>query len=289
MRSDPRPFIFTEPPHVLDLRPGGLLLKSCEEGTSLLLTSGSLGDPAPSARSDSGLSVASQGQRRGVAKDGHTQTGKPVVGSDFQIALPLLEVMTELAAQGRGDTVAVDSGLGVASSAVSSCERESDAPPATAGLRSSSTGAVFQKLPETQTDSWIYRREHVREGGLLPLVAPTATARGISSREAGQRGAKKEPANNPDASSDPEEEDLTSITADADESIERLNQLIQDLDPTFVPVAPRGSSLSRSTSLHANGFSHEGKAQQTGERKQEGNAMRRVKRAKFTTSLEERF
>lgn len=232
------PFVLSDS-HFLNLEPCDLLKRSCEDDTS-----GSLGDRTPSASSDSGLSVASQGRRRGP-----THTG----GLDFEIALPLLEVMTELAAQGRGDAVAVDSGLGATlSRAAPSRGRQSeslgDEQEAAEVLSSSSIGSVLQNLP----DSWIYREEHGREAVL--------------------RGAEKEPANDPHTSSDPED-DLTSLTADADESIMQLNQLILDLDPTFVPVPSHCSALSRSTSLHADGIS-QGETQQTGEAKKERNVLR---------------
>lgn len=155
----------------------------------------------------------------------------------------------------------MDSGLGViVRKAASSCERDSDTlgdqqeadtPAATDRLSSSSTGSIFQNLP----DSW------------MAGLAPTAPTQGISSREAVQRRAEKEPANDPHTSSDPEE-DLTSLTADVDESIEQLNRLILDLDPNFVPVPNHCSPLSRSTSLHTNGISHKGKTPQTGENKE---------------------
>lgn len=237
---------------------------SCEEGAPLLLTPGGLGrgERTPSASSDSGLSVASQGQRGGGApQDRNTQSGKLVAGSDFEIAPPLLEVMTELAALGRGDALAVDSGLGVAVNGaapprqrdadVPEDERGADAAPASTALSSSS---VFQNLPETQAGSWVHGRP----------ATPAAPTRGPSSREAVQKGAQKAPVMAPNTSSDPEE-DLTSLTADVDESIEQLNQLILDLDPTFVPVPTCCSPPSRSASLRANGINHMGKTHQSGE------------------------
>lgn len=66
---------------------------------SLPPISPSCSDRARSPSSDSGLSVASQlglGPERGVGLD--RSPPRP----DFEIAPPLLEVMAELAAQGRG-------------------------------------------------------------------------------------------------------------------------------------------------------------------------------------------
>lgn len=151
-----------------------------------------------------------------------------MAGREFEITLPLLEVMTELAARGRGDAVAVESGPRLSiSGAPSSCERESD---------------IF---------------DDERDADAFP-------ASEVLSREAVQRGGKKEPVNNPNTSSDAEE-DLISLTADVDESIEQLNQLILDLDPTFVPVPTHCSPLARSTSLHTNGISPTGQMHQSGE------------------------
>ncbi|KAF0041698.1 hypothetical protein F2P81_005230 [Scophthalmus maximus] len=272
----------TAPPR--DLHPGNGSLyasvrkRSSEEGVSFPATASSPGcsDRAPSASSDSGLSLASQGwtaARRG-------QAGRLLSGVDFEIAQSLLEVMTELAARGGAEVeVAGDeSGLGhTINGEASSGERETDilddedhvdeATTASAlDLPSSSSicSLSSENLPETprsartecSTYSW-------------SLVAPDTPTRGVSSREAAQRGPADEEgtthhvtrdaqfAHAPHGSSGPEE-DLTSLTTDVDESIEQLNQLILDLDPTFVPVPTRCSPLSRAASLHTNGLSHLG-------------------------------
>ncbi|MED6267047.1 hypothetical protein CHARACLAT_008211, partial [Characodon lateralis] len=75
----------------------------------------------------------------------------------------------------------------------------------------------------------------------------------------------REPANN---TSSCQEEELASLATDVDESIEQLNQLILDLDPTFVPVPTQCSPLSRSASLHTNGLSHKGQTNQSGWKQQ---------------------
>lgn len=243
---------------LLDLHPGGLVKRSSEEGAPLLLAPGSLGssERTPSASSDSGLSVASRG---GCPLERLPQTGKLGAGLDFELVPPLLEIMTELAARGRGDAVAVDTGLGVAiNGAPPLHQRETDAVEDKQGAASASasegfsSSSVFQNFPGTQEGSWIHRTP--------PTLAPTTTpTRGLSRVEVVQKG----PVLTPNTSSDPE--DLTSLSADVDESIEQLNQLILDLDPTFVPVPTRCSPLSRSASLHTNGLSHKGKTHQSGE------------------------
>lgn len=294
--------------------------KSSEEGASLSLTtsSPSRSDRTPSASSDSGLSVASQGrtgagQKRGAAREKSTQAGKLVSGLDFEIAQPLLEVMTELAAMGgEGEMAGDESGLGVSvNGEASSSERETDilddehegdgeAAPALEMPSSSSICSLSsENLPGTQTEysthSWVRQQQmvdvttdtylevdggervsRVREERPPPLVIPDTPARGISSREAVQRGlVDKDGTHNRDAThniqsvnnthtSSCQEEDLTSLTTDVDESIEQLNQLILDLDPTFVPVPTRCAPLSRSASLHTNCLSHKGNTQLSG-------------------------
>ncbi|KAJ7986348.1 hypothetical protein DPEC_G00338990 [Dallia pectoralis] len=53
------------------------------------------------------------------------------------------------------------------------------------------------------------------------------------------------------------QDELASLAIDMDESIEKLNQLILDLDPTFIPVPTRHTPLplSRTASLYTNGTS----------------------------------
>uniref|UniRef100_A0A6Q2YMM3 Tensin 3 n=1 Tax=Esox lucius TaxID=8010 RepID=A0A6Q2YMM3_ESOLU len=49
------------------------------------------------------------------------------------------------------------------------------------------------------------------------------------------------------------DEEFNSLTVDIDNSIDQLNQLIMDLDPTFVPVPMRSSSVKRTGGEHVNG------------------------------------
>lgn len=277
----------------------------------------SFSDRTPSASSDSGLSVASQGQTRAgqkriAARDNSTQTGK-LVSADFEIAQPLLEVMAELAARGVGAEMAGDeSGLGFTINGEASSgqretdilddEHEGDGETAPALEIPSSSSICFfssENLPETQTEysthSWVRQQQMVdvttaahldvdgrkrvsrgREEGPPPLVAPDTPGRGISSREVVQRVlVDKDGTDDRDAThniqpvnithTSCQDEDLSSLTTDIDESIEQLNQLILDLDPTFVPVPTRCAPLSRrSASLHTNGLSHKGNTHLSG-------------------------
>ncbi|KAJ4943083.1 hypothetical protein JOQ06_005592 [Pogonophryne albipinna] len=304
----------TAPPHVLN--PG--VRKNIEQGASFHLSASSPGwsDRAPSASSDSGLSVASHGwaaagPRRGAAREKGTQAGRLFPGVDFEIVQPLLEVMTELAASGRGEmTGGMEHTI---NGEASSSERETDilddedevdgeaAPVSDVPSSSSICSLSSANLPETQTSShteysthsWVRQQQMVDvvsdihlqvDGGERlnrlrkerppPLVVPGTPPRGFSSREAVQRGLEDEDGtHNVPLSTDVthniqsvntrqglscQEEDLSSLTTDIDESIEQLNQLILDLDPTFIPVPTSCAPQSRSASLHTNGLSHKG-------------------------------
>uniref|UniRef100_A0A671W463 Tensin 3 n=1 Tax=Sparus aurata TaxID=8175 RepID=A0A671W463_SPAAU len=310
------------PPQVLG--PGNACLyarvrkKSSEEGLLFSLTTNSpnCSERTPSASSDSGLSVASQGRtgaghKSGPAWEKSAQIRKLVTGLDFEIAQPLLEVMAELAANGERGVSGNESefGLTVNGEALSG-ERETDIlddedeidgeAASAVDLPSSSSicSLSSDSLPGTQTEystqSWVQQQQvdvitekdpaadggqrlsRVRKERPPPLVAPDAPSRGTSSREAVQRGTvdkdgtqnthvmhNVQSLNNTHMSSC-EDDDLASLTTDIDESIEQLNQLILDLDPTFIPVPTRCAPLSRSASLHTNGLSHKGDTHQSG-------------------------
>uniref|UniRef100_A0A3Q1H4P9 Tensin 3 n=1 Tax=Anabas testudineus TaxID=64144 RepID=A0A3Q1H4P9_ANATE len=328
-RLDHSDFISAAPPHVLDPGNGSLYARvrerSSEEGFCFPLTSSSpsYSDRAPSASSDSGLSVASQRltearQKRGAARDKGTHPGRQLPGLDFEIAQPLLEVMSELAALGGGEEmVGEESGLGhTINGEAESSERETDilddedevddvAAPVSDMLNSSSIGSLsLENLPETQrsdqteysTHSWVRQQQMVdlthnnftAVGGKErpkrmgkdrppPLVAPDTPPRGFSSREAVQRGLMDENGThsftqNTNHTSPCQEDELASLTTDIDESIEQLNQLILDLDPTFVPVPTRCAPLSRSASLHTNGLSHKGNTHLSGKTNRRGHS-----------------
>ncbi|XP_051943774.1 tensin-3-like [Hippocampus zosterae] len=49
------------------------------------------------------------------------------------------------------------------------------------------------------------------------------------------------------------DDEFKSLTIDIDNSIDQLNQLIMDLDPTFVPLSSKSSSIKRNGSAHVNG------------------------------------
>ncbi|KAK5603607.1 hypothetical protein CRENBAI_003901 [Crenichthys baileyi] len=299
----------TAPPHVSESGNGSLYSrvrkKSTEEGALYPLTciSPSCSDRAPSASSDSGLSVASQGRtgagpRRGATQDSGSQAEKLIFGADSEPTQALLEIMTELgfSCAGEEKVSGDESGLGTSiNGVVLSSERETDIlddEDEGSTLKAPNLSSAFslpsKNLPETRrqtqmeysTHSWVRQQQMVdpmpergtstpNKERLAHLEAPETPTRGLSSREAVKRGLieedNREPANN---TSSCQEEELASLATDVDESIEQLNQLILDLDPTFVPVPTQCSPLSRSASLHTNGLSHKGQTHQSGWKQQ---------------------
>ncbi|KAJ8276851.1 hypothetical protein GJAV_G00068620 [Gymnothorax javanicus] len=72
-----------------------------------------------------------------------------------------------------------------------------------------------------------------------PATVLQAPTRGRSSAEAVQRiGGAESPAPS-------REDELSALTVDIDQSIDQLNQLIMDLDPTFVPIPTRSNSVKK--------------------------------------------
>ncbi|XP_024919917.1 tensin-3-like isoform X3 [Cynoglossus semilaevis] len=200
-----------------------------------------------------------------------------------------------------------ESGLGLTiNGETSSSERETDilddedgvdgAEPS--GLEVPSLSHRARVQPEYSTHSWVKQQQVVvvsdgyqvdgkekvstrRLDQPPPLVAPNTPLRGVSSREAVHRGqaVHEDTVHNVTESQDSlsphtkpcssqQEDDLSSLNTDIDESIEQLNQLILDLDPTFVPVPTRCAPLSRSASLHTNGLSHKGNSHLSGWKQQ---------------------
>lgn len=280
---------------------------------SLPTSSPSCSDRARSPSSDSGLSVASQGQARAGPKEGAAPDKRiRIPRLDFDIAQPLLEAMAEFAAKGRGGKLVGDMSQleGTVNGNASPSERETDiledecegdsrtSPSAGLPSLSSTYSLSSENMPETQTEysthSWVWQQQMVdvipsaylevdggqRVGGVRekmspPLVAAETPSRGTSRREAVQRGPTDEGGTQTrdnqsvktvsnTHSSSCQNEDLASLTTDIDESIEQLNQLILDLDPTFVPVPTSCSPLSRSASLQTNCLSDKGNTHLSG-------------------------
>lgn len=166
------------------------------------------------------------------------------------------------------------------------CGGDSQTSPAAELPSLSSTYSLSSaNMPETQTDystcSWVWQQQTVdvipsaylevdggqRVGGARekmspPLVAAETPSRGTSRRgPADENGTQTRDNQSVKSVSNThssfcQNEDLASLTTDIDESIEQLNQLILDLDPTFVPVPTRCSPLSRTASLQTNRNTH---------------------------------
>lgn len=252
-------------------------------------------DRAPSPSSDSGLSVASQaglGPDRGAALD------KSPPRLDFEIAPPLLEVMAELAAQGRGAELPAGTAQllgGTINGDASPGEKETDilddgerraersrtSPtgprPSLTRMCSVSSEDVLESETENSTHRWVQQQQMgevvaesylqvdggQRVGEAREKRLPRETSRG----PAAQRrlwDTQPSSSSNGDGTATHQNEDLASLTTDVDESIEQLNQLIMDLDPTFVPVPPSCSPLSRSASLRSNHPSQKGNTHLSG-------------------------
>lgn len=247
----------------------------------------------PSASSDSGLSTTSQGRTetrlRGASRDQWIQGGKLIFRADSEPTQPLL-VMTDvgLPRRGEGGAAGDESGPGhTINGEASSSERETDilddedegGPGSACSL--SSGNSPERKKPEYSTRSWAQqltveaapdsllpvgaqgKSNSPERDGPPPLVVPETPPRGLSSREAVQRGLTVEDQAHDSLSANTasscQEDELASLTTDIDVSIEQLNRLILDLDPTFVPVPTRCSPLTRSASLNTNGLSLRGR------------------------------
>uniref|UniRef100_A0AAZ3PXG1 C2 tensin-type domain-containing protein n=1 Tax=Oncorhynchus tshawytscha TaxID=74940 RepID=A0AAZ3PXG1_ONCTS len=156
----------------------------------------------------------------------------------------------------------------------------SESIPEAQGLVQSGSG---YSTPSTQ--SWVQQQQIVVRGQDSPvetlsligpntLPLPDMPNRGSSSRESVKRGVEggvgspvqtdshthaSHTTHTPLPSGEPcGQEELASLATDIDESIEQLNQLILDLDPTFIPVPTRHTPLpfALSTSLYTNGNNH---------------------------------
>ncbi|XP_020793772.1 tensin-3 isoform X1 [Boleophthalmus pectinirostris] len=281
---------------------GGIYAKvrkpSSKEGPPFTLSSSppSCSERFPSGSSDSGLSVASQGPTRTSHCRPYKLEKLGACFTELELAQSSLRAMTELtlSSGGEGGITGDESGLGQTENGeTSSTERETDILDDEEELRSAlerpSSSSMCSLSSEEQpvqsekdsTQSWIQQQQKVvsavvtrdldgdhsvTEEREASFLAPDAPVRGSSSREAVQRGLQEDGVDN--KQSPCQDEELASLATDIDESIEQLNQLILDLDPTFVPVPTKCSPLSRSASLHSNGLSHKGLTHLTGWKQQ---------------------
>lgn len=88
--------------------------------------------------------------------------------------------------------------------------------------------------------------------GLLP-TKPQDCLRGTPDESIKNSAPHKDQAMTNNSGNKKQDEEFKSLTMDIDNSIDQLNQLIMDLDPTFVPSSSRGSSVKRNGTTQVNG------------------------------------
>nr|XP_023679496.1 tensin-3-like [Paramormyrops kingsleyae] len=96
------------------------------------------------------------------------------------------------------------------------------------------------------------RYPHDKPGSALTAhVAPE----GSGGHNSAENPADREPggSNGLDTAAATQDDELASLTVDIDQSIDQLNQLIMDLDPTFVPIPTQSNSIRRDGKSHFNG------------------------------------
>ncbi|XP_076000748.1 tensin-3 isoform X2 [Genypterus blacodes] len=112
----------------------------------------------------------------------------------------------------------------------------------------------FSYMPEDGNDTERYAGN--KQGSSLPKTAlPTEAAGPTRDMTDPLRTAAphKEQATMNNNNNNKRDEEFKSLTVDIDNSIDQLNQLIMDLDPTFVPVSTRTGSIKRNGGTHVNG------------------------------------
>ncbi|KAL4630996.1 tensin-3 isoform X2 [Arapaima gigas] len=108
--------------------------------------------------------------------------------------------------------------------------------------------------PTTDSDTRFPREKTGSASPKTSPVVPETPIRGSSSREAILRaggGGLGDP--NMKNASLSKDDELASLTVDIDQSIDQLNQLIMDLDPTFVPIPTQTSLVKKDARGHVNG------------------------------------
>ncbi|XP_030015843.1 tensin-3 isoform X2 [Sphaeramia orbicularis] len=113
----------------------------------------------------------------------------------------------------------------------------------------------FAYMPEDGNDTERYAGN--KQGSSSPNTGlprePQGPARDMTVDALRNSATHKEQATINNNNNNKRDEEFKSLTMDIDNSIDQLNQLIMDLDPTFVPVSSRSSSIKRSDGTHVNG------------------------------------
>uniref|UniRef100_A0A8D3DSG6 Tensin 3 n=1 Tax=Scophthalmus maximus TaxID=52904 RepID=A0A8D3DSG6_SCOMX len=110
----------------------------------------------------------------------------------------------------------------------------------------------FIYMPEEGNDAERYPGN--KQGSSLPKAGlpaePQGPARDTTADALRNAAPHKEQTTMNNNNNNKQDEEFKSLTMDIDNSIDQLNQLIMDLDPTFVPVSSHGSSMKRNGSAH---------------------------------------
>ncbi|KAF1383811.1 hypothetical protein PFLUV_G00135690 [Perca fluviatilis] len=85
------------------------------------------------------------------------------------------------------------------------------------------------------------------------LTEPQGPSRDMTTDALRNTAPHKEQATMNNNNNNKRDEEFKSLTMDIDNSIDQLNQLIMDLDPTFAPVSSHSSSIKRNGGTHVNG------------------------------------
>ncbi|XP_042353667.1 tensin-3-like isoform X1 [Plectropomus leopardus] len=112
----------------------------------------------------------------------------------------------------------------------------------------------FIYMPEDGNDTERYPGS--KQGGSPPKAGmptePQGPTRDMMKDALGNTAPYKEQATINNNNNNKRDEEFKSLTMDIDNSIDQLNQLIMDLDPSFVPVSSQGS-IKRNGGTHVNG------------------------------------
>lgn len=113
----------------------------------------------------------------------------------------------------------------------------------------------FIYMPEDGNDTERYPGS--KQGSSLPKAGlpaePQGPTRGTTTDALRSTAPHKEQATINNNNNNKRDEEFKSLTLDIDNSIDQLNQLIMDLDPTFMPVSSHSSSIKRNGETHVNG------------------------------------
>ncbi|XP_061696232.1 tensin-3-like isoform X2 [Syngnathoides biaculeatus] len=109
----------------------------------------------------------------------------------------------------------------------------------------------FIYMPEDGNDTERYPENKPRNG--LPKEGLTLEQQDSATTSLSRTAPHKEQATLNNNNNNKRDDEFKSLTMDIDNSIDQLNQLIMDLDPTFMPLSSQSSSAKRNGGTHVNG------------------------------------